>query len=99
VKFGDPLTMAIRVASRARTAQRLVIDYVVHHKKANGSLAPKTFKLRTLELGAGESVTIEKAHRFVKISTRKYYAGEHAIELQVGGKVLARKSFHLTGVP
>ena len=70
----------------------LAIDYVVHHVKANGALAPKLFKLTTRILAAGESAAIGKLHSFPPISPRRYYPGEHALELQING----RSTFTLT---
>lgn len=89
-----------RVAARAvrndgDDAVRLAVDYVVHHRKANGSLSPKVFKLTTRTLAAGESVTVSRRHSFRPISTRVYHAGEHALELQVNGRTFGRTSFRL----
>jgi len=38
---------------------------------------------------------IGKKHSIKKISTRKYYAGEHEVHLQVNGEVLAMCHFTL----
>ena len=64
---------------------RLAIDYVVHHAKADGTETGKTFKLTTATLGVGEQVTISRRHSFRAVTTRRYYPGRHAIELQVNG--------------
>jgi 3-methyladenine DNA glycosylase AlkC len=82
---GGDLTFSISVANDADTEMRVAIDYVVHFRKANGTLAPKVFKLSTKVLPAGEALTAVKRHSFRPISTRTYYPGEHAIELQING--------------
>jgi 3-methyladenine DNA glycosylase AlkC len=64
---------------------RLVIDYVVLYQKANGTLAPKVFKLSAKTLQPGERLTVQKRHSFKPISTRKHYVGPHALALQVNG--------------
>lgn len=79
-------------------AVTLVIDYVIHHRKANGSLAPKVFKLATRTLAPGASATVSRTHSFRPISTRRYYPGEHAVELQVNGTRTARRTFELEEV-
>ena len=76
-------------------AQSLAVDYVVHHVKANGSRSPKVFKLTTRFLEPGSRVAITRSHSFKPISTRKYYPGEHVLEIQVNGSTLARAVFTL----
>lgn len=58
---------------------RLAIDYVIHHRKANGASSTKVFKLTTRELDPGEQFTIDREHSFRPITTRRYYPGEHAV--------------------
>ena len=74
---------------------RLVVDYVVHHQKANGTLSGKTFKLTTMSLAPGEVVLLAKGHSLRAITTRRYYPGEHAIELQVNGVSSGKTTFTL----
>jgi hypothetical protein len=95
VKMGREMTFSFEIKSKSRRAQDLVIDYVVHHVKANGKRTPKVFKLTKRELGAGESAEISKRHSFRPISTRVYYAGKHRLEIQVNGTVLAGVEFGL----
>jgi hypothetical protein len=75
---------------------RLVVDYAILHKKADGSLQPKVFKLRKLELGAGSSVEVRKRHALRAITTRRYYSGAHAVELLVNGASVVRGNFTLS---
>jgi hypothetical protein len=76
--------------------ETLAIDYIVHHLKANGSQTAKVFKLATRTIGPGESITLHRRHSFKLITTRAYYPGEHALELQVNGTPSGRTSFELT---
>jgi hypothetical protein len=85
VAIGEEIAFAGAVVNEGPHDARLVIDYVVHFQKANGSTAPKVFKLTTRSLAPGERLTINKRHSFKPISTRRHYAGPHAIELQVNG--------------
>jgi hypothetical protein len=72
-----------------------MIDYVVHHQKANGGTSAKVFKWRTADLVANQTITISKKHTIKPITTRAYYPGEHRVELQVNGKVVAHSVFEL----
>ena len=73
------------LTNNAGTAARLAVDYVVHYVKANGSTAPKVFKLAVLDLPPGESRRVSGRHAFRQMTTRRHYSGLHALELQVNG--------------
>ena len=93
--LGAALTLTLVLRSDARQAQRLVVDYALHHVKADGSTRPKVFKGWTLDLGAGEIRTLVRRHAVKPISTRRYHAGRHAIDVRVNGRVEAQASFAL----
>lgn len=95
VLFGEKLNLSAQLHSETDRAQDLVIDYVVHHRKANGETSPKVFKWKTLTL-AGRGVThLEKSHAFKPITTRTYYGGAHAVEIQINGIPFGRAEFEL----
>ncbi len=95
VLFGEHLGFTLALTNEGKSAQRLMIDYAIHHRKANGSLAPKVFKWTSLELGTGETITIARRHAMRAITTRQYYAGTHRVEILVNGAVLAGGDFEL----
>jgi 3-methyladenine DNA glycosylase AlkC len=97
-RIGEKVTLHIELtaASDHATDQRLEVDYLVHHIKANGSTSPKAFKGKRVILPSRGSVGWDKAHSFVPVSTRRYFPGEHRIELQVNGQVVAHTSVMLT---
>jgi 3-methyladenine DNA glycosylase AlkC len=95
VRMGEALNFSFDVKSTARQAQTLVIDYVIHHVKANGKLTPKVFKLTQKRLEPGQIINISKTHPFRLITTRKYYAGRHRLEIQVNGTSYQKISFEL----
>lgn len=73
----------------------LVVDYVVHHTKANGGRTPKVFKLTTRTLAPGETLTGTRRHSFKPLTTRRYHSGEHLVQLQVNGRVRGEAVFSL----
>ncbi len=82
---------------KALADEPLLIDYVIDFVKANGSTAPKVFKLKTLELKEGESLTVAKKHRFVKgATTFTHYPGDHRLAIQINGNAVAHRSFTLS---
>lgn len=95
VALGNDITLTITLTSRARKPQALLVDYAVHHVKADGSGAPKVFKGWTLELDADAQRVLVKRHALKPITTRRYYAGAHRVDLLVNGRVVAEAAFEL----
>lgn len=95
VAVGDDLPFEVSVTNDSADETRLAIDYVVHYRKANGSTAPKVFKLTTRTLAPGETAVLTPRRSFKQISTRTFYAGEHAVEIQINGVSHGRAVFEL----
>ncbi|MCU1680326.1 MAG: alkylation repair protein [Amycolatopsis sp.] len=95
VPVGQSLEFSCTLTNTGHEAARLAIDYVIHHRKANGSLTPKVFKLTTKTLAPNEAVTLTRAHSFKVITTRVYHPGQHTIELQVNGETYGKVAFDL----
>jgi len=95
VQFGEALEFDSVICSTAKQQQKLAIDFIVHWRKANGETAPKVFKLKTVTLAPGERISVSKRHPIRPISTRKYYPGQQAVELQINGKAYGQSVFEL----
>lgn len=92
--YGNALTLNVGLTSTARTAQNIVLDYIVHHRKKVGT-SPKVFKWKAFVLEAGATVDLARRHAIRPITTRVYYPGVHKVEIVVNGKVLDARSFTL----
>lgn len=97
VKMGESVEVGVELQSTSLKSQPLIVDYVLHHQRANGTLSLKTFKWKSIELQAGGTLEITKKNSFRKVTTRKYYEGLHRIELQVNGKRFGVVDFDLVG--
>ncbi|EBA04501.1 putative DNA alkylation repair protein [Rhodobacterales bacterium HTCC2150] len=95
VIFGKELNFGTEITSTSEASQTLVIDYVVHFQKANGKLAPKVFKWKTVEIDAGKTIKISKRHPIRPITTRRYYQGTQGICLRINGKDFGWAEFQL----
>ena len=95
LRIGEALDFGCRLVSRAKASQALLIEYLVHHRKARGGTSPKAFRLAQFELAPGQERALEKSHSFRPVTTRRYYAGEHALELVINGQSFGRRSFRL----
>jgi 3-methyladenine DNA glycosylase AlkC len=85
VVFGDALQFVLSISSESNQEQALMIDYIIHHRKANGSTSPKVFKWRALTLPANNELISTKKHAIKNITTRVYYPGVHTVEVMVNG--------------
>lgn len=92
---GGDIGLEVALHSTASAPQTLVIDYLVHHVRANGSTNPKVFKGWKRVLEPGERCTLGKRHSLRPVTTRTLYPGRHLIELQINGAVCAEASFEL----
>jgi 3-methyladenine DNA glycosylase AlkC len=95
VLLGDSVTLTLVVTSTSPQPQKLAIDYAVHHIKADGGTSPKVFKGWALDLPPKTSVTLTKRHSMKPITTRRYHAGHHAVDVQVNGELVASAGFML----
>ncbi len=95
VEFGMALQFSLSINSTADHDQPLMIDYVIHHQKANGKTSAKVFKWRTTSLAAKQSLCFSKTHAMRKITTRVYYPGLHRLEVMVNGIIVGSADFQL----
>ncbi len=95
VNFGDVLEFELSLTSTSNHAQPLIIDYAIHHRKANGGSVPKVFKWTTATLEPLPTLMKKRKHAFRKITTRVYYPGTHGLEIFVNGISLGCKDFEL----
>ena len=94
-RIGEDIGLEVLLRSRGRPTQALVIDYIVHHVRANGSTSPKVFKGWRLELDGLNVRTLAKRHSLRLVTTRTLYPGPHRIEIQINGEVCAEAGFEL----
>lgn len=75
VKLGEALEFNITLSSRSQSDQPLIIDYAVHHMRANGQTTPKVFKWKTITLQRDNTLQASRRHLFKPISTRRITQG------------------------
>ncbi|MEL6690420.1 MAG: DNA alkylation repair protein, partial [Pseudomonadota bacterium] len=95
VTYGEALAFEVTLSSTGKKPQQLVVDYIVHHQKADGSLSPKPFKWTTFTLAPGEARTLARSHAIKPITTRRYYPGEHRLSLRINGADFGDERFEL----
>lgn len=93
--IGQSLRIQFQIRNSARKAQKVLADLRIHFVKANGKTSPKVFKLKTLELGPGETVLLGKTVSLAEQTTRKPHPGLHRVEALLNGRAQALGSFVL----
>ena len=95
IRVGEKIAYQLVIHNKSQQSLRVMFDYAIHHRKANGTLTPKVFKGRVKELAAGERWEIRGAHSFRQVTTRVYHAGEHQFEPRLNGRIFPAKEFVL----
>ena len=73
VTTGESVTLTCALHNPQPHAQRVSVDFCVHYIKANGQPKPNVFKLKTVDLAAGETLHLSKRLSLAEMSTRKHY--------------------------
>lgn len=93
LRLGEALQLRVDLHSTA--AQSLVIDWRIHHRRADGGANAKVYKGWSVQVGRGESMHLQRRHPVRAVSTRRDHAGWHRVELQINGVVVAEAGFDL----
>ncbi len=91
----EDFIMEITLKNKENKDVRLVLDYIIHHVKANGQTSPKIFKWKNIYLTAGQELFLQKKHKIYPVTTRKYYNGLHKVDVTLNGQVIATQEFKL----
>jgi 3-methyladenine DNA glycosylase AlkC len=95
VTLGSHLSYHLTVRNTSAQPLRVMFDYAIYHRKANGSQSPKVFKGRIFTVPAGETVKISGKHPFKQITTRVYHTGSQGFEPLLNGRPFPRLEFTL----
>lgn len=93
ITVGQTLNLELKIISKKQ--QSLLVDYLIHFKKANGTHFAKVFKWTKVEAKAGEEIVLGKKHPLRTMSTRALYPGVHKVEVQINGQVVKNGDFIL----
>lgn len=94
ISVGEDLEFSFTVLNGGNQPRSLRIDYEIGYMKANGKQAPKRYKCSDKTYTPGEH-KVAKRQSFKVISTRRFYPGEHRLDILVNGKRMASVSFVL----
>lgn len=93
---GTPLRF--KVTLTAAETVPVLVDYVIWFRKADGSQAPKVFKLKQAEVGPGAPLVLKKTHALKwNATTFRLFPGAHRLGIQVNGRIRAEAGLTLLG--
>ena len=82
--MGDRLNFKTTITSH--NDEHIVIDYIMTFQTKRKTPSEKAFKLKSVYLKKGESISFSKHYTFKpNMSTRTFYPGTHKIQLQING--------------
>ncbi len=85
ISFGESINFHFELKNLDDTDIYTRIEYNVYFLRKNGFYKSKVFKISEKNLAKNAKISIEKAHSFKEISTRKYYEGKQKIALIING--------------
>ena len=94
--IGGKLRIEADLHTPTRRPQRVLADLQVHYVKANGETVPKVFKLSTVDIAPGDTVTLGKTLSLAQMTTRTHHPGRHAVALLLNGRSQPLGHFDLT---
>ena len=94
-RVGATVTVGFDLHNPTPQPQDVLVDLQVHYVKANGAASAKVFKLKVLQLEAGDTVHLQKKLSLAEMTTRKHHPGVHRVEALLNGTASPLGSFHL----
>ncbi|RXK86063.1 DNA alkylation repair protein [Filimonas effusa] len=95
VKIGESVSFSFTIANKNSEAQMVRLEYGVYYRKANGKATRKVFKVSERVYAPKEKCTIQRRQKFVLITTRTFYTGQHQLSIIVNGEEKGIEVFEL----
>jgi 3-methyladenine DNA glycosylase AlkC len=96
VAIGDVMPISFMLNNKQDISQLVRLEYAIYFLRGDGSQWRKVFKISEKSYAAFESRAITKNHSFRKITTRRFYTGQHHLTLIINGVELEKHAFVLT---
>ena len=93
--IGDSIKIRFTATNNTSRRQKALVDLQIHFVKSNGSTSAKVFKLKEVELAAGQSETLGKTVSLKQHTTRKHFPGLHRVDALLNGEAVTVGSFEL----
>ena len=95
VKIGDRLHFSFTVKNQNPRERKVRLEYAVYYKKQNGQNNKKVYKISERQYLAGSEINVNRAQKFVLITTRKFHPGDHQLAIIINGSEKEKLNFEL----
>ncbi|OGG67138.1 hypothetical protein A2929_01305 [Candidatus Kaiserbacteria bacterium RIFCSPLOWO2_01_FULL_45_25] len=92
---GETQGFTVMITNESEVAQSLLVHYLIHFKKANGTQSPKVFLFGKKIIAPKETITLTKSHALRPMTTRVLHSGEHRLEIKINGTSFGGHTFIL----
>jgi 3-methyladenine DNA glycosylase AlkC len=93
--IGDSGKIQYNLTVRLGKPIHIRIEYGIDFVKANGHISQKAFLISDKTIEGGLSISGTRLHRWVDLTTRRHYPGDHKISLIVNGQEVSAKTLKL----
>lgn len=96
IGIGEALHFSFNLTNTGNEPVKLRVEYGIDYRKSNGKANRKLFKITENTYQPGQTYTFKRTQSFRNLTTRKHYAGQHALSIVINGQELAKKQFIVT---
>jgi 3-methyladenine DNA glycosylase AlkC len=89
LKIGESCELKYNLCIREGEPIHIRIEYSIDFVKARGKISRKLFFLSDKTVSGGKCLTGTRVHRWIELTTRKHYPGEHRISILINGNEVA----------
>jgi 3-methyladenine DNA glycosylase AlkC len=93
ISLGGILHFSFDLINGGQVPAKLRIDFAVYYMKSSGSQNRKLFRISENLYEPGQAYSFNKKISFSDLTTRKHYAGKHAIAIVVNGNEMVTEQF------
>jgi 3-methyladenine DNA glycosylase AlkC len=97
ISIGEAMSFSFTLTNTGAKPIKLRVEYGIDYMKSNGKANRKLFKITENTYQPGQAYTFKRNQSFRNLTTRKHYAGQHALSIVINGQELATKKFIVTG--
>lgn len=95
IKLGEAFELSFEIELLEEAQHQVLLDYVIHMPRKNGSFSQKVYRLKNTQLTPGHKVRVLKKIQIKPVTVRTYYEGNHFVELRVNGTSYGKILFDL----
>lgn len=93
ISIGEALHFSFNLTNTGNKPIKLRVEYGIDYMKSNGKANRKLFKITENTYQPQQTYVFKRTQSFRNLTTRKHYAGQHALSIVINGQELSTKKF------